>query len=265
MTLLPSPALSVDRSGSRPGGVRGLGGLLAWRPAVGRARTERGGSGRPRPRCTARYTLLEVIIAVTILLLVAGLMIGFAREMARSWEKLRAEQARFRELLALDRTLDALLSNGVPFLWPDDEGDAVPFFIGDSEAVRLASLHPLVDAEEGSLRFAEIAVEDGDLVVAYTSRPYLEEPEPDQVRWAVLARAVDRVEFAYADRNDDDSGNWGERTEWVDEWDPERKELPLAILMTVHWQDGRVESWLRRVGSGYRERWGKWEPAKKED
>jgi len=219
----------------------------------------------PRRAGSAGYTLLEVIIAVTVLLLVAGLMVGFGREMARSWEKLRAEQSRFRELLALDRALDGLLGNGVPFLWPNDDGEAVPFFGGDNQAVRLASLHPLIDLEEGSLRFAEIFVDDGDLVVAYTSRPYLEEPDSEQVRRAVLARAVERVEFLYADRSDDESGTWEERTEWVDEWDPDRKELPLAILMTVHWQDGRIESWLRWIGSGYRERWGKWEPAKKED
>jgi hypothetical protein len=182
--------------------------------------------------------------------------------MARSWEKLRAEHARFRELLALDRALDGLLSNGVPFQWPDEEGEAVPFFSGGAEAVRLASLHPLVHLEEGPLRFAEVFVDRGDLVVSYTSRPYLDEPEGSQVRQAVVARDVDRIEFSYADRDSDESGSWGERTTWVSEWDPERKEMPLAIMMTVHWQDGRIESWLRRIGSGYRERWGKWEPAK---
>ena len=44
----------------------------------------------------------------------------------------------------------------------------------------------------------------------------------------------------------------------------EYQELPLAIMVTVLSTDGSVHSWLRRVAaSGYRERWGKWEPAKK--
>ncbi len=210
----------------------------------------------------AAFTLLEVIIAVTVMLMVVGLMAGFSREMARSWEKLRAEHARFRELLALDRTLDALLSNGVPFLWPNRDGEAVPFFVGTSDAVRLASLHPLLELEDGPLRFAELFLDGDELVVTYTNRPYLDTPAPGQVRESVLARGIERIEFSYADQSNEDSSRWSERITWVDEWDPERTELPLAILMTVHWRDGRVESWLRRIGSGYRERWGKWSPAR---
>jgi type II secretory pathway component PulJ len=212
-----------------------------------------------------RFTLVEVIIAVTIFLLVVGLMVGFGREMSRSWERLRAEQARFRELLALDRTLDALLSNGVPFQWPDADGEAVPFFVGRADAVRLASLQPLIDLEEGSLRFSVIFVDNGELIVSYTARPYLDEPDPGAVRQAVLARGVERIEFAYADQSNDESGRWSERAVWEDEWKEDRSELPLAIMATVTWQDGRVESWLRRIGSGYRERWGKWAPAKDAD
>ena len=46
----------------------------------------------------------------------------------------------------------------------------------------------------------------------------------------------------------------------VETVESERTDLPLAIMVTVHWQDGRVESWLRRsMGNGYRERYGRWE------
>lgn len=213
-----------------------------------------------------RFTLLEVIIAVTLLLLIVVALVGFGREMARSWEKLRGEHARFRSLLVLDRALDGLLSNAVPFTWPNEDGEAVPFFVGEAEYLRLVTLHPVTQADEGALRFAEVFVHNGLLQVSYTVRPYRElQADSREVRTTVLATGVDRVEFSYADWSGDESGDWGNRLLWVDEWDVERKELPLAVMVTVWWDDGRVESWLRRLASGYRERWGKWEPAEKQE
>jgi hypothetical protein len=211
------------------------------------------------------FTLLEVLIAITVLMLVVAVMVGFGREMARTWQKLQSEHARFRALLVLDRTVDGLLSQVVPFQWPNDDGEAVPFFVGASDYLRCVCLHPVTQPSEGALRCVELFVEDGQLLASYTDRPYRDPPQGDeQVHLSVLAEGVDRIEFAYADWNGDESGDWGRQLIWVSEWDPERKELPLAIMMTVLAEDGSVHSWLRRVAaSGYRERWGKWEPAKK--
>lgn len=216
-----------------------------------------------RWQTAAPFTLLEVIIAIALLLLIVVALVGFGREMARSWEKLRGEHARFRALLTLDRAMDGLLGNAVPFSWPNEDGESVAFFVGESEYLRLASLHAVTQADEGALRFAEVFVRDGLLQVAYTVRPYrTAAPDSAQVRTTILATGVDRVEFTYADWSNDESGDWGRRLEWVNEWDADRQELPLAVMATVWWDDGRVESWLRRLASGYRERWGKWEPAK---
>jgi hypothetical protein len=82
---------------------------------------------------------------------------------------------------------------------------------------------------------------------------------------SVLARDVDHVSFQYADFAPDQEDDWNRRLEWVSEWDTDdehpREEIPLAIMITVVWQDGRAESWLRRTaGEGYRERFGKWKP-----
>ncbi|MBN2451040.1 MAG: prepilin-type N-terminal cleavage/methylation domain-containing protein [Lentisphaeria bacterium] len=216
------------------------------------------------PRRQGGFTLVEVLVALVIFTLVALVMVSFSREMVRSWEQLRAEHARFHRLLALDRAVDSILSNLVPFDWRDEDGQTVPFFIGDPDYIRLAYLHPVAHADDGALRFLELFAEDGRLVAFYTQRPYLDpDVSIDTARTAVLAEDVDRVSFLYADWEADDAGEWGDRLEWVDTWDVERAEAPLAVLMTVHWRDGRVESWLRRTaGSGFRERWGKWEPAK---
>jgi len=217
----------------------------------------------PMAAGVARFTLLEVIIAVTLLLLVVTGMLGFGREITRSWEKLRAEHGRFRDLLVLDRALDGLLSNAVPFTWPDSEGESRQFFFGESDYVRLACLRPVTRVEDGALRFAEILLDDGRLMVVSTAHPWRDPSDADErSRTTVLATGVERLEFSYADWAGDDEADWDAGLIWVDEWDPERTEMPLAILLTVQWRDGRVESWLRRTAAGYRERWGKWQPAR---
>lgn len=217
----------------------------------------------PRSATVGCFTLLEVIIAVTLLLLVVTGMLGFSREITRSWEKLRAEHGRFRDLLVLDRALDGLLSNAVPFTWPDSEGDPRQFFFGESDYVRLACLRPVTQAEEGALRFAEIFLDDGRLMVVSTARPWRDPADAEErSRTTVLATGVERLEMAYADWEGDAEADWDGGLVWVDEWDPERTEMPLAIWLTVEWRDGRIESWLRRTAAGYRERWGKWQPAR---
>jgi hypothetical protein len=212
------------------------------------------------------FTLLEVIVAMTVFTLVVVIVFAFSSEMTKSWERLRSEKARFSELLTLDRTLDGILSNAVAVEWPDEEGEVYPFFIGEPEAMRCATLHAMNNPRDGAVRFVALELQDNSLLAFYTQRPYLDWGRiSDSGRVAVLAEGVGFIEFQYADWSNDDNASWDNRVEWVSEWDPERKELPLAIMMTVQWQDGRVESWLRRTAAqGYRERYGQWQPARKD-
>jgi len=203
-----------------------------------------------------RFTLLEVVLAVAVFMLTVALLVAFSQAVTDGWQRLTAEQGEFAELLALDRTLDRILSGAVPFVWRDEDGQPLPVFQGDPDRLRFAVRHRTVDPHDGSLRFVALSVEDGRLLVRYQSRPFLDweiRDEPEQT--SVIAEAVDSVSFLYADLVD------GEVLEWVDEWDVERQDLPLAILVYVRWQDGRLESWLRRpAGSGWHERWGRWQP-----
>jgi len=246
--------------------------LLGFRPA-GASACESAGSGdsvnravsRPgtgsrrvgtRGRVRFRFTFLELSIALAIFLLVASVLVMFSREVTKSWGRLQREQARFAELMALDRTLDTMLSNLVPFEWDDPEGTPVRVFAGESERMLLTCLHQLNSLADGALRFVLLTVRDDQFVAVYQARPFLAPGEESMAaRVSVLAGGVEAVEFLYADCDEEGV------LEWYTAWDPERQALPLATLVTVHWLDGRTESWLRRTaGSGFRERWGKWEP-----
>ena len=234
--------------------------------------TPRSPSGRgPRHTLCRRscFTLLELLVSLLVFSLVVGALFGVSREVSKSWSRLQEDQHELAQLMALDRTVDSILSNAVPFMWRDDEWEKAPVFVGEPERVQLAYMHRL-NAEavsEGALRFVTLFVnDDRQLIAVYQSRPFM---TWDQLGDAgpppsVLAEGVESLSFRYAD--------WvqygqDQELEWVDEWDPEREEIPVAILMSVVWLEGGLgtESWLRRTaGSGWRERWGKWEPAQSE-
>ncbi len=214
------------------------------------------------------FTLLELIIAVALFLLVTALLLTAATAITGSWQRLNREKGRLLELLALDRAVDAMFSNAVPFTWPDEDGQAVAVFVGEAERVDLAYLHRLNTVEDGALSFVSLQVDDGGRLLAlHQPRPLLRAEDPgEHARTSILAQGIDRIEFLYADWVPD------EGVEWLEEWDPDRDssvaserrlELPLAILMRVFWDDGRAETWLRRTaGNSYRECWGNWQPAR---
>ena len=211
------------------------------------------------------FTLMEVMIAVAIFTMVALALFGFSSGVTRSWEKITLERNRFNELLVVDRALDAIFSNAIPFMWREmDNGlrTEKPFVVAGPETLRSATIHRLNDSQEGALRFVELFVEDGELRAVYSPRPFMdwEGIDPSWCTVSVLATGVESIAFSYADWSSDVSEDWENRLFWRDEWETEdsnRKDIPLAIMATVNWEDGRNQTWIRRtVGNSFRERYG---------
>ena len=227
------------------------------------------------------FTFLELIIAVTIFMLISLALFTFSHQVSESWSRLTVERNRFNELLAMDRAIDSILTNAIPFMWKQvDNGisSEIPFIVAEKDYLRIACLHPINDPQEGAIRFVEFVLEQGDLKAVYTDRPFAfwDEIDEDRRSTTILSTEVASLEFEYADWSSDVSVDWSERllwrTEWLEDTDTDtdtdtdsdsnnasqaRSDIPLAIRMTVTWEDGRQESWLRRtMGNSYRERYG---------
>ena len=212
-----------------------------------------------------RFTLLELIIAVTIFMMVSVALFTFSSQVSDTWSRLTVERNRFNELLAMDRAIDGVLSNAIPFMWRDtaeELSEQLPFVVAEEDYLRIAYLHRLNDAEEGAIRFVEFYLEDGDLKATYTDRPFIDWSEiaEDRRRTTILTTEVESLSFEYADWSSDVSDEWADRLFWRTYWeteDSERTDIPLAVKMTVTWKDGRQECWLRRTtGNSFRERYG---------
>ncbi len=211
------------------------------------------------------FTLMEVVIAVTVFMMVSVALFTFSSQVSDTWSRLTVERNRFNELLAMDRTIDGILSNAVPFMWRDtsvETGGTMPFIVADAASLRIACLHRLNDASEGALRFVEFYLEDGDLKVTYTDRPFIDWSEIDEGKRSttILSTDVEALDFEYADWSSDVADDWQDRLFWRTDWETEdsnRTDIPLAVKMTVTWKDGRQECWLRRTtGNSFRERYG---------
>lgn len=211
---------------------------------------------RGAERVTRRvFTLLELIIAMAIFLLVVVALVGFSLEVTKSWGRLQAEQTRFQNEMALDRALDSILTNIVPFVWRDEDNQPLPAFQGESSRLIVACLRGCDDPHDGSLRFVGLKVDDHRLVAEYQYRPFLTWGAVSDITCtSVLAEAVSEVRFSYAKATAE-----GE-IEWQEQWDNEEDGFPVGIMVRVFWENGWEQNWVRRTsGNGFRERWGKWE------
>jgi len=201
------------------------------------------------------FTLIELVAALTVAAFVVLITGTAAMSFWKTWEAASGLTARLDEYRRIDTVMDTLIRNAVPFNWTDKEGtnetSSDLLFDGQEDSLFFTSIRRAYAGSEGSLLFVRIRLEDGDLVADYSLYPrfpWLDEDDVD-MPWTreVLARKVQSVSFLYADRNDNGELEWEEA-----EWDREEKTyLPLAIRMTVVWEDGTEESWLRRTaGSG---------------
>lgn len=214
------------------------------------------------------FTFLELMIAVSITTLVAVALFAYSHNVSKSWEQIIRERNRMAELMNLDRTIDAVLANTIPFVWRDDgdeKDQTFPFIVGDSNGLRVAYLHTIHDEIEGGIRFAEFLLENGSLYLKYSDRPFFDWDQAyGRSQTVLLAEEIAEVRFLYLDWNDDAESDWKDRALWLDHWETaesERMDAPLAIAMKVVWKDGHSHVWMRRtMGNSFRERYGKWAP-----
>ena len=209
--------------------------------------------GNGKLKCQT-FTLIEVLIAVTLLVTILGLLFVSTATVLSSWEQLERHSHGLQETIALDRVLDNLLANMIPFSWPgEDLEDSSIAFFGENDTVIFTYMHTFNKLEDGAIRSCQLLQEDDEFVAYYCERPpFPEDLSSEKLRRSVLARNVESVSFSYVDLDERD-------IEFVEEWD-DRDYLPLATQIEIIWLDGTERRWFRRsAGSSYFERWGKWE------
>ena len=210
-------------------------------------------------KISRKFTLIEVIISMMLLVTILGLLFLSSAAVMRSWEQIESHSQTLKDLIALDKAIDSILTNVIPLRWPDEDGEG-PFlsFVGGRDKLIFNYIHSFNQLEDGAIRSCCLLQEENQLVAYYCERPpFPEDLNSEGVRRSVLAHNVDSISFSYVDLDETD-------IEFIDDWE-DRDYLPLGIQLQVNWLDGRLNKWLKRTaGSSYYERWGKWEQKDRE-
>ena len=177
------------------------------------------------------FTLLEVLIAMTLLGVMMVLIFGILRVSVRSWESGEKQAAQVSQLLVLHNFLRSHLTRMKP--WEDDfsEDEPVFSFQGTEEAVQFVSTLPLHNRGAGGWHKFNLQLtkdhEKRDLIVKLEPFFPALEKEHQPIDDVVLIENVEAIRFSYfgADKPDDEP-------QWLDEW-LERSHFPKLIRVEI--------------------------------
>ena len=143
----------------------------------------------------------------------------------------------------IDRVMDNLVRATVPFRWEDDNFSSHLLFDGQNDELFFTALRRSYGQERGALIFCRLLLEDGNLVAQYSFYPRLpwEDWDDRPMEEEVIASNISSIRFLYGSF-EDDSIRWEE--EYLEE---DHQVLPLALQLTVEWQDRSSDVWLRRT------------------
>lgn len=199
-----------------------------------------------RQRRAAGFTLLELLVAITLLGLIAVMLAGGLRLGARVWERGQEHAEDLAQLEVVQGFLRRQLSQAYPLRLTDADAPARTAFQGRPEALRFAVLAP-PQFGFGGFYLLTVDLEEGDeggrlRLSARAYHPEMEEqPREGEVRESVLLERVAAVEFAYFGAQAPD-----EPPLWQDRWegDGERvSELPALVRLRLAFGEGDGRYW----------------------
>ncbi len=189
------------------------------------------------------FSLVEVIVATALLSLVGMIIAVSVHTFNRSYSKAQKVSQWLERNQALDRIAENTLRSAIPFTWPNtDTGEDEIVFEGEENELWLTAQNRSY-GKQGAFRFVRIYQEDDQLLCDYSTTPLLPwlELEDQEYETELITDGVMQISFLYGDYEDNE-------LKWYENWDEEEHDgFPLAIQLTVEWQDGTKERWLRRT------------------
>jgi general secretion pathway protein J len=193
--------------------------------------------GHPYRRSSG-FTLIELMISLTIVGLILVLVLGSLRIGIRAWEKGEKDtEAYQRQQIVLD-LVKRQLASACPL--EVTIGDETPFMLkGGDMSLDFVSCYPMTPSDRSGMVYVRYVVKKGDapgkerLGFYEKDLAFIDKEkgirEADQEGFVDLIPEAERIRFAYLKGAEDDETS----PEWQEAWDPERdKGLPLAVRVT---------------------------------
>lgn len=193
----------------------------------------------------AGFTLMELLVALTLLGLISVMALGGVRLGARTWETVSAKAEDNSHVQLVRSFLARELAQAVPVFVDNQAGGIGLAYEGDSES--LAFVAPLAPHFGlGGLQRLELALLDGEegkgRLLVLKRRPFhrndavdpADRQSEDEVH--LLLDGIAEAEFAYRESARDGS------VPWSSDWHG-RDELPALVRLRVSFADDRQAVW----------------------
>jgi len=200
------------------------------------------------PRGVRGFTLLELLIAMTLLGLLAGLLFGGLSFGVRVWERGDAELEKMAELQIAQGLIRRLISRALVIDLNEGQDEGAAIFEGTMDVVRFIGPAPAQSLPGGFYRLS-IGADDvsGKSRLVMSWRPLdRNEQEPDageDENVVVLVENIADVSLAFFG-TDDENGDGDSR--WQDRWE-DMPGLPLLVRIDVTFPEGDGRIWPELV------------------
>ena len=190
---------------------------------------ERQGSNRRQ----AGFTLLELVVAITLMGLVLVVLYSGLRLGMNGWDSGEQRAEATNRLRLVQEFLRRQLAQSMTVYQTNDEQERVVVFAGQANTIEFVA-PMLAQLGQGGLYRVRVEASDGRLWIRW--RPYLPaDPSAGEERETELLDGVSAVEWAYfGPEGDDDS-----QPQWRSDWtSPERRPVLVRLNLNL-----RGEPW----------------------
>ncbi len=177
----------------------------------------------------AGFTLIEVMLAMTLLSIMVVLLFSSLRIGAESWNKGESKIAQVNQKAVVYQFFKRHLPS-IPLLWDDfSEGQRQFTFQGERNKLQFVSTFPASSGRKGLQRFEIVFDKSEQGIIKIMLKPFFPtiDGEDWQVEEVILLENVENFELAYFGKESNDSDEI-----WHDSWQ-EKQNLPALLKIKI--------------------------------
>jgi len=199
-----------------------------------------------QPKRDSGFTLLELVVTLTILGFVLVMVLGLLRLGVTSWERGEAKADHYQKQRIVLNLLSQQVKSSFPYKIKAQkaEGDYIGF-LGARDSLRFVSTFSITAKRPEGLVFVIYRVEEGQdsekLLKVFEKRvlnkDFMEET-PEEEKFLTLLGDLSEFGFEYFQEGEEEE----EVGEWVESWDgKDKRELPRQMRMIAKWGGEKKE------------------------
>ncbi len=194
------------------------------------------------------FTLLEMVVTLTIFGLILLIIFGAFRLGISAWEKGESSKEEYQKTRAVSQLISRQLKSIVPYKVKTEkaEGDYLAFD-GRARSLKFVSALSMRSKQPEGFVYGIYEFRDGGSkggrLIAYEQRVLIKknffEEDPKEESGVPLIEGISDIRFEYYQEEDSLKSR---KEGWVEEWNAkEEKDLPRAVRMTVTHKNGSSE------------------------